>query len=200
MEQIIYEDDQVLVFHKPSGLAVQTSRFGQQDVVSILKNYRAKKRELPYIALINRLDQPVVRNDRENPLRVGEEGVLTDYLLKDGRTNCSGVVQKGTEGAKEAVLKYEVEKVCKSMAELYIELCTGRHHQIRVQMANAALPILGDLKYGRGSAAEGFEMKIPLALCSVKIVFMHPKSRKKMEFEIEPENPAFQLLCGFEPA
>ena len=232
MEQIIYEDDQVLVFHKPSGLAVQTSRFGQQDVVSILKNYRAKNRELPYIALINRLDQPVeglllvaktkeaaaaltrqltehrldkcyravVRNDREKPLRAGEEGVLTDYLLKDGRTNCSGVVQKGTEGAKKAVLKYRVEKVCKCMAELYIELCTGRHHQIRVQMANAALPILGDLKYGRGAAAEGFEMKTPLALCSVKIIFMHPKSMKKMEFEIEPENPSFQLLCGFEPA
>ena len=43
MEQIIYEDDQVLVFHKPSGLAVQTSRFGQQDVVSILKNYNFQK-------------------------------------------------------------------------------------------------------------------------------------------------------------
>ncbi len=232
MERILYEDDQVLVFHKPSGLAAQTSRIGQQDVVSILKNYRAKKQEQPYIALINRLDQPVeglllaaktreaaasltgqltahqldkcyravVCNCREKPLRAGEEGTLTDYLLKDGRTNCSKVVQKGTQGAKEAVLKYRVERVVQGLAELYIELYTGRHHQIRVQLANASLPILGDLKYAKEAAEDGFKTKAPLALCSVKIVFMHPKSRKKMELEIEPENPAFQLLCGFEPA
>ena len=229
MEQILYEDDFVLVYHKPSGLAAQTSRLGQQDVVSILKNYRAKKQEPPYVALINRLDQPVegllltaktkeaaaaltgqltahqmnkcyravVYNCREKPLLAGEEGTLTDYLLKDSRTNHSKIVQEGTDGAKKAVLNYHVQRAYDNLAELYIALSTGRHHQIRVQMANASLPIVGDLKYGKRTAADFFEKKVPLALCSVKIDFMHPKSRKKMEFEIEPENPAFQLLCGF---
>ena len=232
MEQIKYEDDQILVFHKPAGLAVQTSRLGQKDVVSILKNYRAARQEMPYIAPINRLDQPVegllllaktkeaaaelttrlkahqmdkcyravVCNDRNQPLLAGEEGGLTDYLLKDGKTNCSKVVKKGTPGAKEAILKYRVIKADENLAELYIELLTGRHHQIRVQLANASLPILGDFKYGRKDASDVSGMKISLALCSVKISFMHPKNRKKMEFEIEPKNPAFQLLCGLPSA
>ena len=59
MESIVYEDSELIIFHKPAGIPAQTSRFGQKDVVSILKNYRAGRREEPYIALINRLDQPV---------------------------------------------------------------------------------------------------------------------------------------------
>ena len=57
--EIIFEDDAVIVCRKEAGVAVQTARAGQADMVSLLKNYRAKKKEEPYIGLIHRLDQPV---------------------------------------------------------------------------------------------------------------------------------------------
>ncbi len=220
MEGIVYEDEQLIVFHKPGGLAAQTRRFGQEDVVSRLKNYRAQKREEPYLALINRLDQPVeglllaaktkraaaalsdglnspdmekyyravvVAQDR--PLIPGETGDLTDYLLRDGRTNYSRVAEASVKGAKQAILHYQVLRARPGMAELWILLKTGRHHQIRVQLAHANMPILGDCKYG-GTAAQGRQ----LALCSSKIIFMHPQTKQKMVFETKPKNPAFQLL------
>ncbi|MCI9377355.1 MAG: RluA family pseudouridine synthase [Eubacterium sp.] len=230
MESIVYEDSELIIFHKPAGIPAQTSRFGQKDVVSILKNYRAGRREEPYIALINRLDQPVeglmlaaktkqsaaflssrlasdeiqkiyravVCNCRDALLLPGDTMVLTDYLLKDGQANHSKAVPKGTARAKKAVLSYEVLKIKEKLAEVSIHLLTGRHHQIRVQMANASLPLLGDLKYGIKKPADSPAMQ--LALCSVKISFIHPKTRKKMEFETKPQNPAFQLLCGVHTA
>lgn len=57
--EIIYEDEAIIVCRKEAGVAVQTARAGQADMVSLLKNYRAKKKEEPYIGLIHRLDQPV---------------------------------------------------------------------------------------------------------------------------------------------
>ena len=59
IKQIIYEDDTVIVLHKPAGIPVQTSRIGQKDIVSILRNYRSQKGEDAYIGLVHRLDQPV---------------------------------------------------------------------------------------------------------------------------------------------
>lgn len=56
---IIYEDNDIIVCHKPAGMATQTKRLGQQDMESFLKNYRAKKKEQPYVGIVHRLDQPV---------------------------------------------------------------------------------------------------------------------------------------------
>lgn len=226
MEHILYEDADVILMHKPGGTPVQTNRLGQKDMVSILKNYRAQKKEETYIGVIHRLDQPVegvvlfaknkqaaaalssqskeramdkfyravVYNQTGETLEVGAEGTLTDYLLRDGKTNTSKVVKEGTKDAKKAVLHYKVLRVKGSLAELSIQLETGRHHQIRVQMANASLPLVGDQKYGSQDALQVDGAGRNVALCSVKIGFIHPKTGKKMEFEIEPENPIFQLL------
>ena len=57
--EIMYEDTEIIVCVKPAGVPVQTSRAGETDLTSALKNYRAKKGEEPYIGLIHRLDQPV---------------------------------------------------------------------------------------------------------------------------------------------
>lgn len=226
MQKIIYEDDEVIVLHKPGGIPVQTSRAGQKDIVSILKNYRAQKNEEPYIGIVHRLDQPVegllvaakskeaaaglsresrdremdkyyravVYNASDRPLREGAEGTLWDYLLRDGRTNSSAVVPQGTAGAKRAELTYRVLRVRGKIAELEIRLHTGRHHQIRVQMAHAGLPLVGDRKYGgrEANAVEGAGRNV--ALCSVKCAFTHPRSGEKMQFETEPENETFRLF------
>lgn len=226
MNQILYEDADIILLRKPAGIPSQTARLGEKDMVSILKNYRAGKQEEPYIALIHRLDQPVegillvaktkeaaaelnrqssdhnmekryravVHNRTKAPLVQGQRGTLTDYLLKNGRTNCSVAAEAGTKGAKKARLTYEVLRADEKLADLSIKLETGRHHQIRVQMAHAGYPLAGDTKYGRTEEDWAGKGGRGIALCFVKISFLHPKTQKKMEFAIEPENPIFQLL------
>lgn len=130
-------------------------------------------------------------------------GHLEDYLLKDGKNNTSQVVPKGTKGAKAARLSYEVEKVilkseqsagifetsCQSdsVSLLRIWLDTGRHHQIRVQMAHAGHPLVGDKKYNQ-NCPKGY---MPVGLCSVRTSFRHPKTGEWMEFAAEPEGKLF---------
>ena len=92
------------------------------------------------------------------------------------------MVSKSTEGAKSARLDYEVTAQNKTNAILRIRLDTGRHHQIRVQLANAGIPIVGDTKYNFKETMT--RSGNGLLLCSYKIGFKHPKTHKKMEFEI----------------
>lgn len=214
---IIYEDESVLVCRKEAGVPVQTARTGSADMVSILKNYRAAKGEEPYIGLVHRLDQPVegvmvfaktkaaaaFLSGQASGGSMGKEylavvcgepekksGELTDWLLRDGRTNMSSVVKAGTRGAKEARLTYEVcrtdERAGRALVRIFLH--TGRHHQIRVQFAHAGLPLYGDVKYG-APLPEGVRM--PLALCSCRICFAHPVTKRRMKFEISPSGPGF---------
>ena len=112
-----------------------------------------------------------------------KKGTLEDYLVRDGRTNTSAVVTRGTPEAKRAELSYEVEEQKGGRAILRIRLETGRHHQIRVQLAHAGMPIVGDRKYNfkeNITPSEG-----GLRLCSYRIGFRHPKSHKNLVFEID---------------
>ena len=81
------------------------------------------------------------------------EGVLEDYLLKDGRTNTSRIVPEGTKGAKRARLSCRLLEQRGGYALVQVELMTGRHHQIRVQMAGAGMPLTGDRKYNEEEEA-----------------------------------------------
>lgn len=118
---MIYEDNDILVCHKPAGIATQTKRLGQQDMESLLKNYRVKKGEPPYIGIVHRLDQPVegimvfAKNQKsasalskqiQNKM-IGkyyyavsackpkeEQGVLENYLITDKKTNFTRVVEE----------------------------------------------------------------------------------------------------------
>ena len=215
--RILYEDTEILVCKKPAGLAVQSAKMGQQDMVNLLKNYRAMKKEEPYIGLVHRLDQPVegvmvFAKSKQAAANLSKQisekqtdkyyyavvcgkpkekqANLVDYLCKDGKKNTSGVVTKETVGAKRAELFYEVVEEKEDKALLRIELKTGRHHQIRVQLSHMGCPIYGDSKYNKFYEEEkrGY---MPLALCAYKIAFFHPKNRKKMEFQIQPEGEGF---------
>ena len=166
---ILYEDEEVIVCEKPAGVAAQTRRLGQADMESLLKNYRAGMADKFYYAVTDGVPEQ-------------KKGTLEDYLLRDGKTNTSKVVSKSTEGAKSARLDYEVTAQNKTNAILRIRLDTGRHHQIRVQLANAGIPIVGDTKYNFKETMT--RSGNGLLLCSYKIGFKHPKTHKKMEFEI----------------
>jgi len=106
--------------------------------------------------------------------------IFEDFLLKNGKTNTSQVVPKGTRDAKSARLEYWTLS-CKEARKLVkIRLITGRHHQIRVQMAYHGMPLVGDTKYPQAvdkgivdkSANEGYGV----ALCAYRLEFIHPKS------------------------
>lgn len=96
-----------------------------------------------------------------NFLPPGTRGSLRNFLKKDPASNSSEVVEEGTPGAKEALLDYEVLAVRDRIFLLKIRLHTGRHHQIRVQLSAAGMPVLNDAKYGNGA-----KVKIPSAFYS----------------------------------
>lgn len=207
---ILYEDEELLVCRKPAGVAVQTKKLGQADMESLLKNYRVARGEQPYIGVVHRLDQPVegvmvFAKTKEAAAALGRQiaakladkcyyalvdgapekkrGTLVDYLVRDGRTNTSSVAECGTKDAKRAELSYEVTEQKNGRAVLKIRLETGRHHQIRVQLAHAGMPIVGDRKYNfKENIAPSGE---GLCLCSYRIGFRHPKSHKNLAFEID---------------
>lgn len=215
MLNILYEDDAILVCVKEAGIATQTKQIGQKDMESMLRTYRMQKGEPAYVGIIHRLDQPVCgvmvfAKTKEAAADLSKQvatkaadkfyyavtdglpdkkaGTLEDYLLRDGKSNLSKVVTSHTSGAKRAELSYEILEKSSTQALLKIKLATGRHHQIRVQMANAGWPLVGDRKYNfKENMNPGSRQ---MCLCSYKLAFTHPVTKKKMEFEIE--NP-FQI-------
>ena len=173
-----------------------------------------------YLGLIHRLDRPVggvmvfaktskaaarlseqVRNKvfKKTYLVVvngkmeNEKGVMEDYLLKNEKNNISKVVKEGTKNSKQALLDYEVLKYNEeiNLSVLRINLHTGRHHQIRVQLSSRNHSIYGDQKYG----GRGHGKQIALWAYSLKI--LHPITKEEMEFRILPEiNGTWKILEG----
>ena len=213
---ILFEDDHVLVVKKDAGIPVQAGKMRIMDLQGLIKNElyrRDRKGGEPYLGLIHRLDQPVegVMVFAKTPFAAGalseqvtdgrmkkhylallcgkpseDSGKLVDYLVKDGRTNTSSVVKEQNKDAKRAELNYLVLKRHEETTLVEVELITGRHHQIRVQMANAGWPLYGDTKYNP-QFQEVME-HVQTALCAYKLSFVHPKTKKVMEFCIEPDN------------
>lgn len=119
-----------------------------------------------------------------------------DFLKKNGRENRSEIVSEKTPGGKKSVLNYQVLKRTEAFQLVEIELLTGRHHQIRVQMAGMGTPLLGDRKYTRDKDHVESVDNFSIALCAYHLAFHHPKTGKCMEFDILPENPAFSKFFG----
>ena len=210
MLKIQYEDDALIVCVKEAGVATQTKNIGQRDMESMLRTYRMQKGEPSYIGVVHRLDQPVsglmvfaktkeaaAHLSRQIASKTADKyyyavtdgipekqsGKLTDYLLRDGRTNFSRVVPDNTQGAKRAELSYEVLEQKDGRALVRILLGTGRHHQIRVQFAHAGTPLVGDRKYNfKENICQTGDV---LMLCSYKLAFVHPVTKKKLVFEME---------------
>lgn len=166
----------------------------------------------PYLAVIHRLDQPVegllvfaktkqAASDLSGQLQKdhfgkyymavtegipsSSESTLTDYLIRDGKTNLSSVCSPETPGSKKAILTYQVVSTKNQddvpLSVLRIHLLTGRHHQIRVQLSHAGFPLVGDRKYNpNGIPARR------LSLCAYRLDIHHPVSGKAMHFEITP--------------
>lgn len=211
--KVIYKDSEIIIVNKPAGIPVQTKNITQKDLESeIKKMLSAEGKKDPYLAVINRLDQPVSglvlfalnktsaaklsddlvkgRIDKYYKAEVlGEfeqkEGIFEDMIYKDGRSNTSFRVDEKDpryKDAKKAVLEYREV----SPGNLEIKLITGRHHQIRVQLANAGHPILGDTKYGNEASKEEASKRgiKELKLKAYKLEINHPRTGERLEYQI----------------
>lgn len=173
-----------------------------------------------YLGLVHRLDRPVggvmvfaktskaasrlseqvrVKDFKKKYLVVvngkmeNKAGTLEDYLLKNEKANMSKVVKEGTKNAKFASLDYEVLKYNEEidLSVLKINLHTGRHHQIRVQLSSRNHSIYGDQKYGgRGHGKQ-------IALWAYELSILHPITKERMTFKVLPEiNGTWKILEG----
>lgn len=220
MKEIIYEDDDVIVCIKEPGVSVQSDLTSDTDLYTRLLDYVKKKADRPYLGLVHRLDRPVgglivfgktpqatahlskqlqERTIKKTYLAVVEnkpqDMTLTDYLKKKFKGNVSNVVDATVSKAKKAILhlKYlESNELDGNMHSLVsIDLETGRHHQIRVQLSHAGYPIYGDTKYNPTfMSKKGWHQ---IALYSYRIEFKHPKTRKVLTFEHMPTSEPFNI-------
>ena len=222
-----YEDEDILVCLKPMGVPSQGDKTRDVDMLTLVKKYifdQGKEKDEPYVGLVHRLDRPVgglmvfARNQEAaadlsgqmldgifkksyQAILTGEvpedSGTMTDYLLRDGKTNTSMVVKKGTRGAKKAELEYEVLDIIETEKGIFsyvlIHLLTGRHHQIRVQCASRGTGIYGDTKYNPLYQKVKKTYK-QIGLYSTRLEFEHPATGEKMIFKAEPQGEAFDLI------
>ena len=161
----------VMVFAKTSKAASRLS-----------EEVRLKEFQKTYLVIVN--------GKMEN-----KKGTLEDYLLKNERNNISKVVKENTKNSKLAILDYEVLKYDEEidLSVLKINLHTGRHHQIRVQLSSRNHSIYGDQKYGgRGHGKQ-------ITLWAYKLKIKHPTTKEIMEFTSIPSiDGSWKILNGLD--
>lgn len=219
--KVVYEDNHIIIVNKYSGEIVQGDKTGDKPLSDIVKEYIKEKYNKPgnvFLGVVHRLDRPVsglvvfaktskALSRLNDMFRTGDvhktywaitkrsdiapEGTLTDWLTRNERQNKSYAHPKEVPGAKKAVLKYKVHSVSDNYMLLEVTLLTGRHHQIRCQLAHMGCPIKGDLKYGAPrSNPDG-----SISLHSRRVEFVHPVSKEPICVEAEvPADRLWQLL------
>lgn len=217
---IVFEDNHIIVVVKPFNVSTQEDASKDEDMLNIIKNYIKVRDNKPgnvFLGLVHRLDRVtgglmVFAKTSKAAARLTEQikdkqlkksylcvvnGVpnknnekLTTFLKKDEKTNTVSIVPMMEDGAKEAILEYELiaSKVNKSL--LSINLITGRSHQIRVQMAKQLnMPIFADFKYGDKTN------KGNVCLWAYKLEFTHPTTKQNLKFLACPDfNSGFKLF------
>ena len=206
-KQIIFEDNHLLVINKRNSQIVHGDITGDESLVDFIKDYLRVKYNKPgeiYCGVAHRLDRPVsgviVFTKTEKALiRLNkqihdklvtkkywaivkgtppkEEDYLVDYLIKDEKQNKSFVTKDTVKGSK-AELKYKLLSKNETYSLLEVELITGRHHQIRVQLSNIGCIIKGDLKYGYKATSKTKS----ISLHAREITIEHPTLKEKMRF------------------
>ena len=202
-DRILYEDNHLLVVNKEPSEIVQGDKTGDVCLLDDVKSYIKETYNKPgnvYAGLVHRIDRPVSgavifaktskalsrmtikvkeREFSKTYLAIvknkppQDAGELSDYMIKNEAQNKSYIVSSNTKGAKLAQLRYRVIGNSDSFYLLEIELLTGRHHQIRAQLAHIGCPIKGDLKYG-------FPRSNPdasISLHAYKVKFEHPTTK-----------------------
>lgn len=204
--QILHEDNHLIVVNKRVGDIVQGDKTGDKPLSEVVKEYIKEKYNKPgevFLGVVHRLDRPttgivafartskalsrmnelfsnretqktywaVVKNKPEK-----SKDKLVHYLKRNEKNNTSKAHLKEVPDSKLASLEYQIIKELTNYVALEIELHTGRHHQIRAQLAAIGSPIKGDLKYG-------FDRSNPdggIHLHARKLHFIHPVSKEEI--------------------
>jgi len=218
--EVVYEDNHLLAVSKASGVLSQGDKTGDDSIVDIAKAYLIKKYQKSgdaYLGLPHRLDRPtsgliilaktskalsrlnkmfqdhlvqktywaVVKDQPDPPI-----GHLRHYLIRDKQKNKSSAHEKELEGGKLAELDYETKLSLDNYHLIELRPKSGRHHQIRSQLAKIGCPIKGDLKYG--FPRSNHDASIHLHARSVE--FIHPVSGEKLRITAaaNPKDPIWK--------
>ncbi|MFC4722043.1 RluA family pseudouridine synthase [Geojedonia litorea] len=203
---VLYEDNHIIVVNKRAGDIVQGDKTGDQPLSEVVKDYIKEKYNKPgnvYLGVVHRLDRPttgvvmfsktskalprlnklfseksakktywaIVKNTPQQP-----QATLVHWLIKNPKNNKSTAYSKEKNQSKKAILHYKLLKQLDNYYLLEIELETGRHHQIRVQLASIGCPIKGDLKYGFDRSNKDAS----ISLHARELRFTHPVSNNEI--------------------
>lgn len=214
--KVLYEDNHLIAVYKPAGTLVQGDVSGDVSLMDEVKEYIKEKYQKPgnvFLGLIHRLDRNVdgivlFAKTSKGASRLSEQfrehtiekiyhawvhgiprtprGVLKGYLTHDENQNKAKVSSRETPQSDYAELAYETVKTEGNTSLLKIILKTGRHHQIRAQLADMGYPIVGDKKYG--SAMSLPDQKIALTATSLSFNLATTDERKSITIDI-PDKP-----------
>lgn len=218
---VVYEDNHIIIVNKAASEIVQGDKTGDTPLSETVRQYLKEKYNKPgnvFVGVTHRLDRPVSGlvvfaktskalrrlNDmfRNNEVEktywavvknrpAAEKGTLIHYMVKNERQNKSYAYSKEVKDSQKAVLDYKLIGHSQSYFLLEVRLYTGRHHQIRCQLAKMGCPIKGDLKYG-------FPRSNPdgsICLHSRRIKFVHPVSKEIID--VTADLPSGSLWNGF---
>ena len=219
---VLYEDNHIIAVNKAAGEIVQGDKTGDKSLCDLMKQYLKEKYAKPgnvFVGLPHRLDRPVSgivvlaktskALERLNTMfRDGKvkkiywaitktspaksEDDIRSWILRNEKMNKSFSYPKEVKDSKEALLHYRHISASQNYNLLEVELKTGRHHQIRCQLASIGCPIKGDLKYGaQRSNPDG-----SISLHARYIEFTHPVSKELIQ--ITAPVPADKLWQSFE--
>ena len=219
--QVVYEDNHIIIVNKESGEIVQGDKTGDIPLSETVKAYIKEKYAKPgavFLGVVHRLDRPVsglvvfARTSKalsrlNDMFRNGEvhktywaivqqrpeheEGTLENWLVRNEKQNKSYAYQREVPNSKKAILKYRMIGQSERYYLLEVNLLTGRHHQIRCQLAAMGCPIKGDLKYGaKRSNPDG-----SISLLAHRVEFIHPVSKQHIVVESPlPEDNLWQNI------
>ena len=219
---VLYEDNHIIIINKAAGEIVQGDKTGDKSLCDTMQQYIKEKYAKPgnvFIGLPHRLDRPVsgvvvfaktskalerlngmfrdgnVKKiywaiTKGKPLKA--EGEISSWILRNEKMNKSFSYPKEVKGSKHALLSYTLKAASQNYNLIEVELKTGRHHQIRCQLASIGCPIKGDLKYGaQRSNPDG-----SISLHARYIEFIHPVSKQLIQ--VTAPVPADRLWQSFE--
>ncbi len=213
---MLYEDNHIIVVNKRAGDIVQGDKTGDKPLSDIVKDYIAEKYNKPgnvYLGVVHRLDRPTTgivlfsktskALPRLNKLFAEKsakktywalvknpppktQDTLVHWLKKNPKKNKSTAFTKDTDGSKKAILHYKIIKQLDNFYLLEIDLETGRHHQIRAQLASIGCSIKGDLKYGFDRSNKDASISLHARTLS----FIHPVKKEPVFIEAPlPKDP-----------
>ena len=208
-ERILYEDNHLIIVHKLASEIVQSDKTGDETLAEKIRAFLKEKYQKPgnvFVGIVHRIDRPVsgvviYAKTSKGLFRMNEvfkerkirkfyhvlveqkpqilEQTLEQFIRKNAKLNRSVISNEPKEGYVTASLHYKYLQPTDNYHLLEVELFTGRHHQIRAQLAANGTCIKGDLKYGaRRSNPNG-----SISLQAQKVIFEHPIAHKMIEVE-----------------